>query len=126
MEEFSKDIIKSINELKKIYEKINENKDELKKKVQNIFTEIRTQLNKREDELLLEIDRIYDDLYFNDELINKSKKLSNKIKINLEKGKIINIKNNSNSIINDCINIENIIKDRNKRNNKTIWKNWFK
>ena len=70
-----------------------------------IFTEIRDQLNNREDELLLKIDKIYDELFFKEELINKSKNLPNKIKINIEKGKEININNNSNFIINDCINI---------------------
>ena len=42
--------------------------------------------------------------------------MPNKIKKNIEKGKVININNNSNSIINDCINIENIIQDINKIN----------
>ena len=42
--------------------------------------------------------------------------MPNKIKKNIEKGKEININNNSNSIINDCINIENIIQDINKIN----------
>jgi len=95
---------------------MNQDKDELKIKIHKIFSEIRSQLNQREDELLLEIDRIYDELFFNEELINKSTKLPNKIKKNIEKGKEININNNSNSIINDCINIENIIQDINKIN----------
>ena len=80
LEELSNGIIKSINELKEIYEKMNQDKDELKIKIHKIFSEIRSQLNQREDELLLEIDRIYDELFFNEELINKSTKLPNKIK----------------------------------------------
>ena len=117
LEQLSKNINRSINELKEIYEKINKSKEELKQKIMKIFTEIRDQLNNREDELLLEIDKIYDDLYFKEELINESKNLSNKIKTNVEKGKQININNNSISIINDCINIENNIKDINNINN---------
>ena len=116
LEQLSKNINRSINELKEIYEKINKSKEELKQKIMKIFTEIRDQLNNREDELLLEIDKIYDDLYFKEELINESKNLSNKIKTNVEKGKQININNNSISIINDCINIENNIKDINNIN----------
>ena len=36
---------------------MNKNKEELKIKIEKLFTEIRTQLNNREDELLLEIDK---------------------------------------------------------------------
>ena len=43
----------NIHELKNIFEKINENKEELKLKIQNIFTNIRNERNNREDELLL-------------------------------------------------------------------------
>ena len=114
LEEFSSDIIESITELKKIFEIINKNKEELKMKIYQIFTEIRTLLNKREDELLSGIDKLFDELYFKEELINESEKLPNKIKINIEKAKEININNNVinnlNYIINDCINIENFIK----------------
>ena len=113
LEEFSKSIDSSIKELKDIYEKINKNKEELKIKIAKIFTEIRTELNNREDELLSEIDKKYDELYFKEELIKESEKLPNKIKINLEKGKEITDNNNNNNnlnyIINDCINIENNI-----------------
>ena len=110
LEEFSSDIIESITELKKIFEIINKNKEELKMKIYQIFTEIRTLLNKREDELLSGIDKLFDELYFKEELINESEKLPNKIKINIEKAKEININNNVinnlNYIINDCINIK--------------------
>jgi len=58
---------------------------------------------------------------WNEDIIKKSEKLPNKIKISLEKGKIIdkewNDDNNKlNSLINDCINIENNIIDINSIN----------
>ena len=49
----------------------------------------------------------------NEDIINKGEKLPKKIKLSLEKGKLINKEwdnNNLNSYINDCINIENNIK----------------
>ena len=53
LEELSNRIQESINELKKIYESINENKENLKIKIQKIFTKIRNSLNDREEKLLL-------------------------------------------------------------------------
>ena len=87
-------------------------------KIQKIFTIIRNALNDREDELLLEIDKKYDNMYFNEDIIKQTEKLPNKIKNSLEKGKIIenewNENNNKlNSLIHDCINIENNINDIN-------------
>ena len=55
LEELSKTLQESINKTKEIYEKIIENKEGLKLKIQKIFTKIRNELNKREDELLLEV-----------------------------------------------------------------------
>ncbi len=111
LEDLSNNIIKSLEEIKILYENVNKNKEDLEKKIMKIFTEIRTQINKREDELLSEIDIIYDKLYFKDELIKESEKLINKIKLNIEKGKETEKKNNNNLnyIINECINIENNI-----------------
>ena len=121
LEDFSNSIQNSINELKKLLEQINEKKEEIKFKIQSIFTKIRNNLNNREDELLSEVDKIFNKLYFNEDMIKESEKLPNKIKISLEKGKIIdnewNKNNKINSLINDCINIENnikIIKDINE------------
>ena len=105
----------SINELKIMYEKISANKEELKLKVQKIFTNIRNVLNEREDAILLEIDSKYKELFCNEEIIEESVKLPNKVKIALEKGKKINNEwdddNKLNSLINDCINVEKNIKN---------------
>ena len=114
MEEFSKTIEDSINKLKEIIREINENKGELKKKISEIFTKIRSALNEREDELLLEVDNIYDKIYFKDDIIKKVEKTPNQIKFYLDKGKELNDDWNDNnkliSNINNCINIENNLK----------------
>ena len=108
-----------------------QNKEELKQNIKNIFTKIRNALNSREDEILLEVDKQSDNLYFNEDIIKKSEKLSNSIKLSLERGQMIekewNDNNKLKSIINDCINIENNMNEINiinenfkkmKRNNK--------
>ena len=55
LEELSKNLQNSINELIILFENVNKSKEELKLKIQNIFTKIRNILNNREDELLLEV-----------------------------------------------------------------------
>ena len=49
-----------------MYEKIDKSKEELKRNIQKIFTKLRNALNDREDELLLEVDNRYNELYFNE------------------------------------------------------------
>ena len=91
-----------------VLNKINENKEELKAEIQKIFTKIRTTLNEREDELLLEVDNKYNNIFCNEDIIKESEKLPNKTKKLLEKGKTIDKEwnnNKLNSLINDCINI---------------------
>ncbi len=116
LENLTLDIEKSINQLKIINEKINKNKEDIKEKIQKEFTKIRNAINEREDQLLLEIDKYYEKIFFNEDFIRENDKLPNKIKISLEKGKKINNEWNENnlpSLINDCINIENNIKNIN-------------
>ena len=114
LEDLSKTLEQSINKLKEIYEKISKNKEELKLNIQKIFTKIRNTLNEREDEILAKVDNEFDNIYFNEDLINKSEKLPNKVNKSLEKGKAIegnwNENDKLNSLINDCIFIENNIK----------------
>ena len=85
--------------------------------VQKTFTKIRSILNEREDELLLNIDKNFDNIFLNENLIFENEKLPDKIKILLEKSKNAenewNDKNKLNIIINDCINIENNINNIN-------------
>ena len=117
LEELSNKLEESIKNLKIIFEKITENKEKIKLEIQKIFTKIRTELNEREDLLLLKVDQYFDNNYFNEDIIKKSDKLPNKIKLSLERGKLIenewNDNNKLNMIINDCINIENNLKDIN-------------
>ena len=103
-------------ELRELFGKINKNKEELKLKIQSIFTKIRNALNDREDELLLDVDNQFNKLFGDENIIKESEKLPKKIVSSLEKGKIIEKEwndNNINSLINDCINVENNIKDIN-------------
>ena len=111
LENFSLSLQDSIKEIKIIFEKINENKENIKTKIQQIFTKIRNQVNKREDEILLKVDEKFDTLFFKEDMVKDFDKLPNKIEMSLQKGKIIsdswNDQNKINSLINDCINIEN-------------------
>ena len=119
LEDFSKSLEISINEIKKLFNDINENKEQLKIKVQKIFTNLRNVLNNREDELLNEIDEKFNNLYGNEDIIRKGEKFPEKIKKSIEKGKSIENEFNNNkliSVINDCISIENNINDISKIN----------
>ena len=64
----------------------------------------------------MEVDKKFDNLFFKEDIIKEGEKLPNKLKDSLEKGKIIINdwnKDKLNSLINDCLNIENNIKDIN-------------
>ena len=119
MEELSKNLEQSIKELKNIFEKIEKDKEDLKLKIQKIFTKIRNTLNDREDQLLMEVDDKYDKIYFNEDLIKRSEKLPHKVEISLENGKLTESEwkeenNNFNYFISNCINIENHLSEINK------------
>ena len=120
LEELSKKFEESLKELKNMYNKMSDNKEELKLEIQKIFTKIRSTLNEREDELLLEVDKKFDEIYINENIIKESEKLPNKIRISIEKGKNLSKEwdneNNLISIINNCINVENNIKEINEIN----------
>ena len=117
LEELSKNIDKAINEIKVLYESLANEKEELKLKIQKIFTKIRNAINDKEDELLLEIDNKFDNNYFKEDLIKEFEKLPDRINILIEKGNKLDNEwedeNKLNLIINNCINIENNIKDIN-------------
>jgi hypothetical protein len=115
LENLSNTMEQLIKKIKIMAEKVNENKEGLKQKIQKIFTKIRNILNEREDELLLEVDKKFENIFYNENIIQKYEKLPEKIKLSLEKGKKINDEwnniNKLNFIINECIKIENNIKD---------------
>ena len=121
LKELSNNLEKSIDKLKTMFNTINEKKESLKKEIQKIFTEIRNEINNREDQLLEEVDTKFGEKFFNEKIIKESEKLPPKIKISLEKGEVINNewnnkKNKLNLLINDCLNIENNINYINKIN----------
>ena len=121
LEDLSNTFQQSINDLKTVYEKINKNKEEIKANIQNIFTQLRNELNNREDKLLLEVDQKFDELFVKEDIIKQTEKLPNKIKTSLEKGKLIdkqwNDNNNKlNSLIHYCLNIEENIQNINNIN----------
>ena len=102
-----------------MYEKLNTNKESLKKIIQQEFTKLKNILNNREDELLNEIETIFND-YCDDDKIKKSQKIDKQIKTTLDKSKnldkYLNDNNYLNYLISICIDIENTIKDINKFN----------
>ncbi len=121
LEKISNTFEESLKNLKSLYEKINANKEELKKSILIIFTKIRNEINEREDKILSEVDQKFDELYFKEELIKKGEKLPKKVKESIQQGKLIDKdwnenKKKLNSIINDCIAIENDLKDINNIN----------
>ena len=117
LEDLSNNLEKLIISLKTILEKIKKNKEEIKIQIQNAFTKVRNELNNREDELLLKVEKEFEDRFFNENIIKECEKLPNKIKLSLEKVDLMNKENddnkNLNLFINNCINIENNIKEIN-------------
>ena len=116
LEEMNNKFEQLINDLDILLEKINLDKENLKLEIQNVFTKIKNILNEREDELLLEVDKQFNNLFFNEDLIKDTKKLPDNIKISLEKGKNLDKdwkENELNLFINDCLEIENSVKDIN-------------
>ena len=116
LEELSENIEKSINEIKIIFEKLNKSKEELKLEIQKNFTTIRNKINEREDELLLEVDKKYEEIFFKEEFVKESEKLPKRINESIKQGNLIikdwnENKCDLNFLLNDCINIENYIKE---------------
>ena len=62
LDNLSKTLEDSIEQIKIIFEKLNENKESVKLKIQKIFTKIRNAINEREDKLLLEVDNKFGNL----------------------------------------------------------------
>ncbi len=72
LKELTNDLEKNIDKLKLILEIVNKTKEELKLNVQKIFTEIRTVINEREDELLSDIDNEFSNNFCGDDIIEES------------------------------------------------------
>ena len=105
-----KNINTNIEDLKRVIEKSDRDKENMKLKIQKIFTQIRNALNKREDQLLINIDKKFDRYLIKKELLKEGIDLPKKIKANLEKANIIDkewAKNKLSLLMNDYSKIEN-------------------
>ena len=108
-----------INKLKEAYEEISDKKELLKMKIQKLFTKIRNDINKREDHLLRNVEQVYEKIFFNKNMRKDIDKIINEINMSSTKGKIILNEFNNNkeiniiSLINDCLMVENCIKNIN-------------
>jgi len=119
LEKLNININSQIDELKKIYEQVVEDKEKLKLKLQKIFTQLRNMINEEEDKILLEIDQIFKKLYFEEIFVKECVKLPKKINNTLVEGKTINKEwdeKNLNYLINGCINVEKNIETINQMN----------
>ena len=115
LEEISKSFQEDFENLKLLSERTINNKEDLKLKIQNVFTKIKKELSLREEELLSEVDSFFNNACFDQKILEKGEELPNKINFSLEKSYSLNIKDeNSASFINECINIENNVKDINR------------
>ena len=121
LEKFSNDFKISIEELKNILDNIAIKKEELKTKIQKIFTNIRNVINERENQILSEVDNQFDKVFLKEDIIKESEKIPNKIKNSLDKSKKMDNNwddNKLNEFIYECINIENNINEINKINDE--------
>ena len=119
LENLYKNLPNSINQIQKLYEEKNKEKENLKIKIQNLFTKLRSELNEREKELLLKVDKSYEEYTIaSEELIQRSGNLPKNVKISLEARKEmitkkLDIQDKSILFINNCSDIEMNIKDIN-------------
>ena len=107
-----------INKLKQAYKEISDKKEKLKIRIQKFFTKIRNEINKREDQLLLIVEQVYENYFFNKNLSKDIDKIENKLNLSINKGMLVSNEYNNDeinfiSLINDCILIEDCIKEIN-------------
>ena len=127
LESLSNNLQQIIDEFKKTYEEINEKKEEIKIKIQKVFTNIRNEINKKEDELLLGVDKKFDVFSIKKDYIINFDNMPNKVKSSLDSGKMLEKSWNEkklNETLYNCLNIENNIKSINELNEKVKNNNW--
>ena len=114
LEDLSETLKQSINDIKKFYDKLKKNQGILRQQISYVFNRIRHSIDNRENEILCEADKQFNNLFIEEDIINGNENLIKNIKISIEMGKNINNEWNNNnkliSLINDCINIEKNIK----------------
>jgi hypothetical protein len=117
LEEISNTLKESIDNLIKTNEKIAKDREEIHLKIEKTFSKIRSKVNNREEEILAEVNGLFDKMYIDEKNLKKWDELPNSIKSSLEKGK--KIESNDDKLvlfIDECINIENNLKEINKIN----------
>ena len=107
-----------INKLKQAYKEISDKKEKLKIRIQKFFTKIRNEINKREDQLLLIVEQVYENYFFDKNFSKDIDKIENKLNLSINKGMLVSNEYNNDeinfiSLINDCILIEDCIKEIN-------------
>ena len=107
-----------INKLKQAYKEISDKKEKSKIRIQKFFTKIRNEINKREDQLLLIVEQVYENYFFNKNFSKDIDKIENKLNLSINKGMLVSNEYNNDeinfiSLINDCILIEDCIKEIN-------------
>lgn len=120
LENLYNSVKESLENIKKNIEDIDIKKEEMKINIQKIFTKIRNEINNKEDELLLKIDKKFDNLVFKESSLKDYDKSSKSIKIFLDEKNLVDKEwkdENIISLINECINVENNIKNLKKLNN---------
>ena len=115
--EYSSDLNDLIKKIKEAYEIISERKEKLKIKIQKLFTKIRNEINKREDQLLIKVEQVYNQYFFDKNLNKYIDKVVNQINVSINKGKILLDESNNDettnliNVINACVSIENNMKE---------------
>ena len=64
LEDLSLNFKQDLDKLKQIYDKINNDKEEIKLNILKIFIKIRNEVNDREDKIMNEIDKLFDNIYY--------------------------------------------------------------
>ena len=92
---------------------LDKEKDKLKSDIKNAFDKIRVKLNDRENKLLSNVDKYFNDNFYYENIIKKD----NELKSLLDKNELMNnnLENDYklNEFIYNCINIEKKLKDIN-------------
>ena len=117
LEEISNTLKESIDNLIKTNEKIAKDREDIHLKIEKTFSKIRSKVNNREEEILAEVNGLFDKMYTDEKNLKKRDEPPNAIKSSLEKGK--KIESNDDKLvlfIDECINIENNLKEINKIN----------
>jgi hypothetical protein len=114
LEKFLDELDETSKNMKITPEKVKEYKDKLKTEMKDVFEKIRTELNDREKILSSKVEKYIDENYFNEGIVKKQ----DKIKSLLDDAALFEEDdweddNKLNQLIDNCINLENNLKDIN-------------